>query len=392
MKNTLFTMLLFVSTIAIGQVPSDYIGYWSFDNHVLDETGANNGTLQGAQYIVEGAINQAVNFDGADDYVDIFNHTTLPVEWSNLGANDDYTISAWIKTIASSGTGSASLAYSTIIELRGEPDPSYYVTFNFGLTNNRIHYGRRVPAGTDEGYSGNTEGLNDGTWHHIAVVVNNDNYIFYLDGNNDGSGTFSRATGDASQGNSIANMQIGVRSRNGGEKDANAFAGSIDEVMVYNRAITSSEISELYNNSHNNIASIWKQTGNNVYLNNNYKLGININSIPANYKLAVKGEILAEGVKVSLNQADWSDFVFADSYTLRPLDEVETFIKENKHLPEVPSAEQVGEQGIDLAKMDAVLLQKIEELTLYMIDMKKENQQLAEKNAELEKLVKELVK
>jgi len=126
----------------------------------------------------------------------------------------------------------------------------------------------------------------------------------------------------------------------------------------------------------------------------NGNIGIGTTTIPSGYKLAVKGKILTEGVKVSVNSTDWSDFVFADSYTLRPLEEVETFIKENKHLPEVPSAEQVGEQGIDLAKMDAVLLQKIEELTLYIIDIQKTNNEtvksLEKKNCELEKRIIEL--
>jgi len=129
----------------------------------------------------------------------------------------------------------------------------------------------------------------------------------------------------------------------------------------------------------------------------NGQIGIGTSSFSTNFKLAVKGKILAEGVKVSLSPADWSDFVFAESYSLLPLEEVETFIKENKHLPEVPSAEQVGEQGIDLAKMDAVLLQKIEELTLYMIQVQKSNDKLVEsnntliqKNIELEKRIKEL--
>ncbi|PKP44946.1 MAG: hypothetical protein CVT95_09970 [Bacteroidetes bacterium HGW-Bacteroidetes-12] len=61
-----------------------------------------------------------------------------------------------------------------------------------------------------------------------------------------------------------------------------------------------------------------------------------------------------------------------------PLNEVENFITENKHLPDVPSATEVKENGIDLAQMDAILLQKIEELTLYIIELKKEMNKLKE--------------
>jgi hypothetical protein len=109
-------------------------------------------------------------------------------------------------------------------------------------------------------------------------------------------------------------------------------------------------------------------------------------NFPGNYKLYVEGGILTEKVKVaSYLGADWSDFVFADNYELRPLDEVESFIKDNKHLPDIPSASEVEKNGFDLADMDAKLLQKIEELTLYVIDLKKENTQLKQDIASLKK-------
>ena len=97
--------------------------------------------------------------------------------------------------------------------------------------------------------------------------------------------------------------------------------------------------------------------------------------------LSVKGKISAQEVQVTLN--GWSDFVFFDSYRLRPLSEVETFIQENKHLPDVPSAAVVEKEGVNLGEMDAILLRKIEELTLYMIEIKKENESL---KREIEKL------
>lgn len=93
---------------------------------------------------------------------------------------------------------------------------------------------------------------------------------------------------------------------------------------------------------------------------------------PSGYKLYVEQGILTEKVKVAVkNTGDWSDFVFDESYKLKTLDEVNAFIKENKHLPDVPSAENVVKEGLDLAKMDAKLLQKVEELTLYIIEQEK---------------------
>jgi len=73
--------------------------------------------------------------------------------------------------------------------------------------------------------------------------------------------------------------------------------------------------------------------------------------------LAVDGTITSKAVKVTLD--GWSDFVFADDYKLQTLSEVEAFIAENNHLPQIPSAQEVGEQGVDLGQMDAKLLQKI---------------------------------
>lgn len=99
-----------------------------------------------------------------------------------------------------------------------------------------------------------------------------------------------------------------------------------------------------------------------------------------NYKLFVEQGILTEKLKVAIKtSAQWSDYVFDDKYDLKPLHEVESFIKSNRHLPSVPSAEDVVKEGIDMATMDATLLQKIEELTLYAIQQQKEIDELKRK-------------
>jgi hypothetical protein len=93
---------------------------------------------------------------------------------------------------------------------------------------------------------------------------------------------------------------------------------------------------------------------------------------PAGYKLIVDDGIITEKVRVAVyGSSSWADYVFAPDYRLRPLKEVEFYIKENKHLPEVPSASEVASNGIDIATMDATLLKKIEELTLYIIEQEK---------------------
>lgn len=94
------------------------------------------------------------------------------------------------------------------------------------------------------------------------------------------------------------------------------------------------------------------------------------------YKLSVNGKVRAHGVKV---YTDWADYVFEDDYELPSLEEVEQHIKDKGHLKDIPSAEEVEENGIELGEMNKLLLQKIEELTLYTIELKKEIEMLKSK-------------
>jgi hypothetical protein len=100
-------------------------------------------------------------------------------------------------------------------------------------------------------------------------------------------------------------------------------------------------------------------------------------SLPAGYKLYVQTGILTEKVRVSVvNSGTWADYVFADKYALPSLQEVAGYIKTNKHLPGIPSAAEVEKNGVDLVEMDAALLKKIEEMTLYMMEQNKRIERL----------------
>jgi len=88
-----------------------------------------------------------------------------------------------------------------------------------------------------------------------------------------------------------------------------------------------------------------------------------------NYKLFVETGIRTRKVKVDMDT--WSDYVFYQDYRLRPLAQVEKFIRENRHLPDIPSADSVQRNGLDLGTNQAALLKKIEELTLYLIQQDK---------------------
>ncbi len=103
-------------------------------------------------------------------------------------------------------------------------------------------------------------------------------------------------------------------------------------------------------------------------------------------KLVVDGTICAKEVRVSLEGAPcWPDYVFDENYNLTNITELEKYIKENKKLPEMPSANEVSSQGIEIGDMQARMLKKIEELTLYVIELKKENETI---KSELNKLKK----
>lgn len=121
-----------------------------------------------------------------------------------------------------------------------------------------------------------------------------------------------------------------------------------------------------------------------VLFKNSGAVGIGTTAaIPLGIKLAVNGKVNCREVEVTL--AGWSDFVFNSDYKLRSLYDVENFIALNKHLPDVPSEKEVMAKGVNLGDMSAVLLQKVEELTLYMIDLKKENDALKNRISKLEK-------
>ncbi|WP_338875676.1 DUF5689 domain-containing protein [Spirosoma sp. SC4-14] len=147
---------------------------------------------------------------------------------------------------------------------------------------------------------------------------------------------------------------------------------------------------------------LWQRTGS--FLQNadsdGVVIGQSISKMPIGYKLFVEGGILTEKVKVAIkNTSDWSDYVFAPGYKLRSLSELETYVKINRHLPGIPSAEQVKQDGVDVGQMHAKLLEKIEELTLYNIELEKRNnilqkeiQEMKGKQKNVEKMLLKLLK
>ncbi|MFT4073835.1 MAG: tail fiber protein [Dysgonamonadaceae bacterium] len=118
---------------------------------------------------------------------------------------------------------------------------------------------------------------------------------------------------------------------------------------------------------------IWSNSGN-----------VGIGTTTPDQKLTVNGKIHAQEIIVDLN-VPAADYVFSKDYSLMPLHQVETFVKENSHLPEIPSASELKEKGLSVGEMQNKLLQKIEELTLYVIEQDKRIRALESENKELKK-------
>ena len=132
------------------------------------------------------------------------------------------------------------------------------------------------------------------------------------------------------------------------------------------------------------------QVTNRINLAANYSLILNpnggnvgIGTTTPTEKLSVNGNIKAK--KLIVTQTGWADYVFDKNYTLMPVDSLSTYINTHKHLPEMPTTKDVQDNGVDVGNNQTLLLKKIEELTLYIIEQHK---QLAQQNERIQKLEK----
>lgn len=162
------------------------------------------------------------------------------------------------------------------------------------------------------------------------------------------------------------------------------------------RISSSGEALGIYGNNpfvqfwHNNVAKFYmQQLGNDMHFGNSTgnnsgrlflgaaEVAINTSGPAPGYSLSVGGEIICEELRVELQgNGPWPDYVFAKDYHLRPLSELKSFIETNKHLPNIPAAAQVEKEGFDVGDMNRRLLEKVEELTLYLLHQQDEINEL----------------
>jgi hypothetical protein len=113
-----------------------------------------------------------------------------------------------------------------------------------------------------------------------------------------------------------------------------------------------------------------------IYFKDGIVVGSNIGQVPIttsnNYKLLVTGGILTEKLRIAQKSGTaWADYVFNPEYKLLSISQVQQYVRENGHLPDVPSATQVQNEGLDIADTQRILLQKIEEQMLYIFQQEK---------------------
>ncbi|SCW66077.1 hypothetical protein [Mucilaginibacter sp. NFR10] len=119
-------------------------------------------------------------------------------------------------------------------------------------------------------------------------------------------------------------------------------------------------------NGYANLPSFSLVTGNIRRLTIDASGNVGIGKTDPQNKLDVNGTIHSKSVLIDLN--GWSDYVFKKDYRLAPLSEVEAYIDQNQHLPEIPSEQEMTKKGLNVSEMNKLLMKKVEELTLYAIE------------------------
>jgi len=126
----------------------------------------------------------------------------------------------------------------------------------------------------------------------------------------------------------------------------------------------------------------------NIFSNGTF-VGIGTSNPVTGYQFAVDGKIICEEVKVQTSAA-WPDYVFEKDYQLMELTELSRYINTNKHLPGIPNADEIGNNGVSMGEMTRLMMEKIEELTLHLIDQNQKIEELQKKNSELQEQIEKI--
>lgn len=278
-------------------------------------------------------LDDLAHFNWGAEYV----NRSLTVDGSTMGYNDPLIVRGnddYAAVIRSNGADRWDASYDAYETNLGVPNPSSSLVFAYGASG--IPYYRRYGHDfTIFKVWSSTSSRN--AYESTIALVNGDNEEEYVD--------FFNLSYPSS-------LKFGMRMQKRGTGGYKPF------VFEYSDGITTYPVAQI---SPDTTAYFYG------------KVGIGTTDTKG-YNLAVAGSIITGSIKVKQPVA-WPDYVFKRTYKLRPLSEVAAFIKNNDHLPDVPSSKEVEEKGINIGETQALLLKKIEKLTLYMIELKAENQQ-----------------
>ncbi|WP_010518684.1 LamG domain-containing protein [Croceivirga radicis] len=347
---------------------------------LVDEKGVNNGVLGGAA-LVPGNTGNALRFAGSQSTMAVI--PTAP----SLDLNgSEITFMVDIFPTAN-GQSKFSVVFQKGIGSAG--DNVYSIAYR---NNNTIRLRNYIDGTRRDFITTNIAPVN--TWSRILCVWKSGEPRVIRIGN----ATEIEQVSYSGLHSVVDNRDLTIGSYDLAEPAATrSFVGDIDNLMIWNRALTTEEQEVLINQNlvfndfqdttqpdgnDNNYTSIWSENATTAsYLGS---VAVGSSTVPNGYKLAVDGKLISEEVKVQLRE-NWPDYVFLDGYTLLPIKELEAFIQKEKHLPNIPSAEAIHKNGLELGEMNRLLLEKIEELTLHVIAQQKQIDSLRLELLELKK-------
>lgn len=226
MKKLVVILLLFVLKInaQCETPPSELVSWWAAENNTEDSIGVNDGEAFNGMTYITGAVNNAFSFDGVDDVMVVSNST-------NLDITGDLTIELWVRqtvfnsenTVICKGSNDAENAYA--IRFLGQ---TLQCEFKDDMGNTVVLIG---PS------------FEDFQWHHYAYVRQGNQHQIYADGFGFGAESFTNSPVS----NASLPLTIGAQFNSQNSNYVNFFGGEIDEVSIYNRALTESEIQSIYN-------------------------------------------------------------------------------------------------------------------------------------------------
>lgn len=318
-----------------------------------------------AQWNYEGTV-AAVSNGGASGFVQLWNDNALIWKRGNtygglrLGNATDLGAAGWVEQIRITDAGNVGIG--TI--------PGYPLTISKDGPAWNSHGRAKYP--TIMVNAGNRTGAGIAVADDGGFFDWNDNYITYEPLNDNGLGlriSHSNFTVDN-------NVAIGTTSPRG---KLDVWGGSVH--------VTGSDFQGTFvAGAQAGIAYMGCNAFNNgIAITPNGYVGIGTNDTKG-YRFAVNGDAIFTKVKVK--PYPWADYVFNNDYKLRSLFEVEQYIKQHHHLPEVPSAKEVEKNGLDVGDNQALLLKKIEELTLYAIQQQREIKELKQELKQVKAVIK----